>query len=467
MSELEAPLAELIELQPRQRAADDIAHISFLKIGKYYPFDLRDYPHLEIGDYVVVSTNTLGEQIGQVKRFLPRSDMRESTYLHRISRPATPADLLLRQQWEQRDVAALIECREMAAQFHHYRRVKFVAAEYNYLGNLLMIFFSTEEESAKINLNPLRQNLQKALEARIEFRQIGPREVAKLQGGFGACGIPRCCSTFLTDFSPISITMAKAQGISLSTQELTGMCGRLRCCLRYEYEQYVEARKLLPKLRKRVGTPQGEGRVIDIHPMEDAVTVLVDEERLYLKREELIPLSELEALRQAAGQPCSKNEGGGCDCGAKRPRGTAEELLDEMGLPEVALSGFAEGDEEDYGGPASLPLSLLADSADDEDDYQDEIIDPSQSESRYMGDVSSIHIGGRPQNTGDRRRGDQKNRQGGQGQKGRANTPQGPKSQGNQGNEAGGQRRPDKRRRRPKPKGEGKPNDKPGPKANE
>ena len=86
----------------------------------------------------------------------------------------------------------------------------------------------------------MRRRLSRAFRVRIEMRQIGPRDVAKIIGGYGACGGPRCCSTFLTEFSPISIRMAKAQGVSLSPSEITGMCGRLRCCLLYEYEQYAE-----------------------------------------------------------------------------------------------------------------------------------------------------------------------------------------------------------------------------------
>jgi cell fate regulator YaaT (PSP1 superfamily) len=125
----------------------------------------------------------------------------------------------------------------------------------------------------------------------------------------GACGIPRCCSTFLTDFSPISIKMAKAQGISLNPTEITGMCGRLRCCLIYEYEQYVEARKQLPKRNKRVGTPHGEGKVIDVHPLRDAVTVLVEDAVCY-RREDLIrwrnlmPSNKARRAVPSTGRPC-------------------------------------------------------------------------------------------------------------------------------------------------------------------
>ncbi len=112
------------------------------------------------------------------------------------------------------------------------------------------------------------------------MRQIGPRDVAKIIGGMGACGLEtRCCSKFLTDFSPISIKMAKAQGISLTPSEITGMCGRLRCCLIYEYEQYVKARKTLPKRKKRVVTPNGEGMVIDVAPLSGMVTVKLEGDR--------------------------------------------------------------------------------------------------------------------------------------------------------------------------------------------
>ncbi|PJF41871.1 MAG: hypothetical protein CUN50_05955, partial [Candidatus Thermofonsia Clade 1 bacterium] len=126
------------------------------------------------------------------------------------------------------------------------------------------------------------------------------------------------CSTFLTEFSPISIKMAKVQGISLNPSEITGMCGRLRCCLVYEYEQYVEARQALPKRNKRVRTPHGEGKVLDVHPLQDAVTVLIGEARYIVKREDLVPLDELEALQKKAQGGCTRHESGGCTCGAKR-----------------------------------------------------------------------------------------------------------------------------------------------------
>ena len=149
------------------------------------------------------------------------------------------------------------------------------------------------------------------------MRQVGPRDVAKFIGGMGACGLEeRCCSKFLTDFSPISIRMAKAQGISLNPQEITGLCGRLRCCLIYEYEEYRKARETLPKRNKRVVTPAGEGKVIDVLPLKQSVLVLLEDERkIEFPREDIEPYEELQALKDKAKNPCSRHGEGPCDCG--------------------------------------------------------------------------------------------------------------------------------------------------------
>jgi cell fate regulator YaaT (PSP1 superfamily) len=127
--------------------------------------------------------------------------------------------------------------------------------------------------------------------------------------GMGACGIEsRCCSRFLSEFSSISIRMAKEQGISLTPTEITGMCGRLRCCLIYEYEMYVQARQGLPKRNKRVITPKGEGKVLDVSPIRQAVYVeLLDGLRMEFNAADLQPADELEALQRKAQSPCDGN----------------------------------------------------------------------------------------------------------------------------------------------------------------
>ncbi|MCI0713623.1 MAG: hypothetical protein L0154_25930, partial [Chloroflexi bacterium] len=208
-----------------------------------------------------------------------------------------------------------------------FHGVKFVDAEYNFDGSYLTIMYSTEED---VDVSKLRDSMQERVGVETEFRRIGPREVARRLGGEGACGIPRCCSTFLTEFSPISIKMAKAQNIPLNPSEITGMCGRLRCCLLYEYEQYVEARKQLPRRNKLIGTPHGEAKVADIHPLKDGVSVYIDRTRYFIPREDIIPMDEFRALQEKAAQGCSKNESGGCDCGAHRPKSASADLKDAL-----------------------------------------------------------------------------------------------------------------------------------------
>lgn len=294
-----------------------IVGVRFQKLGKLYHFHLNDTLEVKPQEYVIVETRR-GLQMGQIVAFInPDSiDAKQRKNLSPVERKATPRDLVMKQVWESKELDALITCRERAHQMK-VKKAKFVKAEYSYDGAWLTIQYTTE--NTKLNVNPLKTALGNALKTRVEMRSVGPRDVAKILGGYGACGSPRCCSTFLTEFSPVSIRMAKAQGISLSPQEITGMCGRLRCCLVFEYEQYVEAKKTLPKYGKRIETPYGRGRVRDVRVLRDSVLVELDDggERKEVFRHEFEPSDELEALQKKAAAGCSKHEGGGCDCGAK------------------------------------------------------------------------------------------------------------------------------------------------------
>lgn len=295
-----------------------VAGVRFHKVGKLYHFDYSAHPDLKKGDFVIVDT-ARGRQMGQIVGLMA-AETQGKDYKP-IMRPATPRDLTLKQHWELQQDEALEICKERARELGGLNDARFIAAQYNYDGSMLTFLFTAED---KVNTGRLASEMSRIFKSQIEIRQIGPRDVAKLLGGFGACGELRCCSTFLTDFSPISIKMAKTQGISLNPSEITGVCGRLRCCLVYEYEQYVEARKQLPRRNKRVGTPHGEGRVLDIHPLQDAVTVMIEDAYHLVKREDLIPVEELEALQKKAQEPCTKHGDGPCECGAK-PGKQAEE----------------------------------------------------------------------------------------------------------------------------------------------
>jgi len=292
-----------------------IVGIRFQRVGKIYHFDASNHRDIQAGDYAVVETSR-GRQLGEVVQVVADPQPPQEGAWKAIQRRATPRDLLMRQLWQRKELEATINCRAKTAELK-IKGVKIITSEYSFDGSRLAFLYSTETEE-KIDLRAVRNAMQRTYpRTRVEMRQIGPRDVAKLLGGMGACGLEtRCCSTFLTEFSPISIKMAKDQGISLTPSEITGMCGRLRCCLVYEYEQYVEARKYLPKRGKRVVTPRGEAKVLDIFPLKDTALVEFDEGGIAeFKRLELEPWDELEALRRKSEAPCDKHEGGDCDCG--------------------------------------------------------------------------------------------------------------------------------------------------------
>lgn len=299
-----------------------IIGVRFIRVGKVYHFDASGFADVRPGDRVIVET-TRGRQLGEVVNLVdPAKAAPPEGGYKPIEGLATPRDLALEQMWKSKETEAMISCRERAHQLR-LNDIKVVKADYSYDGARLTFLLSGPDDGAgKLETKSLRDDMQGLYpDSQVALRQIGPRDVAKLLGGMGACGLEtRCCSMFLTEFSPVSIKMAKEQGLSLNPEEITGMCGRLRCCLVYEYEQYVEARKALPKIKKRVLTPKGEGKVVDVNPMKETVFVAValneEETRVFeFKKDELQPADELVALQKKATSPCDRHTNGGCNCG--------------------------------------------------------------------------------------------------------------------------------------------------------
>jgi len=316
-----------------------IVGLRFQKVGKIYHFDASASRDLQVGDFAVVETSR-GHQLGEVVQLVADPPPPPEGAWKPIQRKATPRDLVLRQIWQKKELEATIHCRAKTAEMR-IGGVKIVTSEFAFDGSRLSLLYSTETDT-KIDLRNLRNAMQRLYpRSHVEMRQIGPRDVAKFLGGMGACGISnRCCSMFLTEFSPISIKMAKEQGISLTPSEITGMCGRLRCCLVYEYEQYVEARKNLPKRGKRVVTPEGEGRVIDAYPLKETVVVLLDKgTQLEFAHNDVQPWEELENLRKKSQEPCDKHEGGECDCGKASPQSADAPPSPAPPLPPVSHTG--------------------------------------------------------------------------------------------------------------------------------
>jgi len=263
------------QFQSVRRGGRYIVGLRFQRVGKIYHFDASNVLDLKPGDYAVVETSR-GYQLGQMIYVIDESNQGVNEGLKHVLRRATAQDLVIKQGWEQKEADAVLNCQKKIGELG-FRDVKIVAAEFSFDGKRLYFSYSCEE-GEKVDLKPIRRAMQRVYpQTHIELHLIGPRDVAKIMGGMGACGLEtRCCSAFLPDFNPISIKMAKEQGISLTPTEITGMCGRLRCCLEYEHKQYSEARKYLPKRGKRVGTPLGEGKVIEILALSSSVVVEVD-----------------------------------------------------------------------------------------------------------------------------------------------------------------------------------------------
>lgn len=260
-----------------------IAGVRFHPTGKIYHFDASNSDDLRPGDFALVET-IRGRQLGEVVNVRPPQEDEDVRGLKPIKRRATGRDLALRQLWQKREEETLSLAREEASALD--LPIKIVVAEYTLDGERLTLLYSSEEHP---ELDQLEHRLRRSLDVEIELLKIGPRDQAKLLGGCGACGGPRCCSHFLSDFQSISIKMAKKQGVSLHPSSITGMCDRLRCCLAFEHEQYVEALKSLPRRKKYVQTPYGKGKIVDLLPLKDAVVVRIEDRRIELPAEEVRP----------------------------------------------------------------------------------------------------------------------------------------------------------------------------------
>jgi cell fate regulator YaaT (PSP1 superfamily) len=250
----------------------DIVGIRFKKAGRVYYFDPGEI-ELQMGDYVVVDT-ARGQELGKVviaPKQVVNSEITEP--LKPVLRKAEDADIARVQEMDQKEKDALIECGEQIAKFE--LPMKLLSAEYNMEGTRLTFYFSAEE---RVDFRRLVKELTKSFKARVELRQVGPRDKAKIVGGFGRCGRQLCCASFLSEFDPVSIKMAKEQDLPLNPMKISGLCGRLLCCLGYENEQYRSMKAKMPKAGQKVATPMGIASVVGNNPLKETVTVTLESE---------------------------------------------------------------------------------------------------------------------------------------------------------------------------------------------
>jgi cell fate regulator YaaT (PSP1 superfamily) len=250
-----------------------VVGVSFRPVTKIYYFDPAGVEDIQAGDFVVVETSQ-GREVGEVV-WGPRdvSDDEVGGALKPVVRRATPLDLVDRDR-HLHEVGQTME-RCQAKVRDHGLPMKIVAVDRSCDGCRRVVSFPAGGRGA---FRALVRDLARTFSTRIEMKQIGVRDEAKLVDGYGKCGRQLCCASWLRDFSPVTIKMAKNQNLPLNPPEISGVCGRLLCCLAYEMETYTEARKRLPKIGAVIETPEGRGRVRKVQPLSEIITVRLEED---------------------------------------------------------------------------------------------------------------------------------------------------------------------------------------------
>lgn len=266
-----------------------VVGIRFKKAGKIYYFDPSNFV-LSSGDHVIVET-ARGLEFGDVvigPREVEEKDIIQP--LKPVQRKATQEDEEKVQGNRQKQKTAFTICEQKIAV--HGLPMNLVDVEYTFDVNKIIFYFTAE---GRIDFRELVKDLASVFRTRIELRQIGVRDEAKMMGGIGCCGRSLCCATFLGDFEPVSIRMAKDQNLSLNPTKISGICGRLMCCLKYESNCYGSSSKKItaPKVGLDVLTVSGDGKIVSVNPAKKTVRIAIAEgEFLELPWEEVVPKGE-------------------------------------------------------------------------------------------------------------------------------------------------------------------------------
>ncbi len=248
----------------------EVVGVRFKTAGKIYYFAPCGI-EFEKGDFAVVET-VRGTEIGEVtltNRNIPEENI--VSPLKPVLRKATDEDIKKIDKIREKEKKAFEICVEKIN--YHKLNMHLVEVEYTFDENKILFYFTAE---GRVDFRELVKSLASVFKTRIELRQIGVRDEAKMLGGIGVCGRPICCNSFLGDFQPVSIKMAKEQNLSLNPTKISGTCGRLMCCLKYEQSTYEEMLKFVPRVDAYVDTPDGKGTVIENNVLGGFVKVKID-----------------------------------------------------------------------------------------------------------------------------------------------------------------------------------------------
>ncbi len=250
----------------------EVIGVRFKSTGKVYYFDPGE-EKLEKGEMAIVET-ARGIECGEVA--MENREVKDSAIvqpLRRLIRRATPQDLKQVEENHKKEKSAFKACERRIAS--RGLEMKLVEVEYTFDNSKILFYFTAD---GRVDFRELVKDLAGMFRTRIELRQIGVRDEAKMLGGMGICGRPFCCGSFLGGFQPVSIKMAKEQGLSLNPVKISGACGRLMCCLKYEQEAYQDLLRTTPKVNALVSTPDGKGVVIDQNLLTHRLTVRLDKD---------------------------------------------------------------------------------------------------------------------------------------------------------------------------------------------
>lgn len=250
----------------------DVVGVRFKKAGKIYYFDPGDF-EIPKDEFVIVET-ARGVEFGRV--VIPRKQVEEHDVvlpLKKVLRIADSKDRMIVGENKKAATEAYEVCCQKVEK--HELDMKLIDVEYTFDRNKVIFYFTAD---GRIDFRELVKDLAAIFRTRIELRQIGVRDEAKMLGGIGPCGRMLCCSTYLGDFEPVSIKMAKDQNLSLNPTKISGLCGRLMCCLKYENDEYETAKEQLPDLGDTVTTPNGTGKVVGLNILERVLQVELAEQ---------------------------------------------------------------------------------------------------------------------------------------------------------------------------------------------
>lgn len=285
-----------------------IVGIRFRPAGRIYYFDPQGQAYTT-GQFVVVET-VRGVEMGRVviaSKRLAESELSDA--LKPVLRVANEDELRMMLSFKSKEKDALVQCEWHVRQ--HDLPMKLVEAEYTFDGSRLTFYFTADE---RVDFRALVRDLAATFRTRIELRQIGARDQAKLQGGIGPCGKTLCCSSWITDFGVVSIKMAKEQDLPLNPAKISGVCGRLLCCLSYENDNYVQAKQAMPQVGTMLETPSGPGKVVSVNVPKYSVEVMLESGVIIQ-----VPLQPAESAQregESSKDVCPRcGRVGGCNCG--------------------------------------------------------------------------------------------------------------------------------------------------------